>query len=562
MPSRSRNPHGSLGAYEDHLATLPTAIELADPRHDMPPTFTDGFQVMSPEGLPTIAATGGVGRLDSGSITVAADESLYAATEGVSYDGDLARQNLAPNPGFETNAVGYAAAASTSIARSTTAGHFLFGGAGLDVTRLSSIGTAKVDTTAQAVLSGHVYTATAWVKAAATGRSVTIQATYTAKDGAINTTTSVAVTDATSGFIGIRISAANPYVGDGTTLTISVSWASCAINEVHYLDGLAIWDRTAFTDLGWTFTNCTPYLVNFGTSHTLYLLSTVTTGSMKVDGPKVPYNPLLAYEASFQVLGTTNAQTFTSLLYFYDATLAPLQVDGGNLNEVLRTGLYTRGSNFTTGGTGRALVGAGVTVPAYVRTKLDIPVTAITQFTYVYNLRLTSGGTVQGHLRPVGGIDDLRLGTYTMQATDITASATALVTSDIIASASLASIVAASTPQAYLDSSNRAYQFQYSCITHMATDRATGGSVYCELHVSFDAGVTYTRVSRAWNYPNDGLVNRYFELSHSGTIHIPSGSTPYIKVIFYHDITAISLNQYLGSTNGAPGQLSWLLIPA
>jgi len=528
--------------------------------------------VMSPGGDATMGAVGGVGRMASGSVSVAADQSLY--DDGlVDFDGDLSDQNMLTNSGFATDTSDWSAGASTTIARTTLAAGVLHAEGGLAVTRTATTGTSTaVITPANGELipttnsrlfrmkQGHTYVATAYVKAAGTGRSVRFEMTAYSNSGSSMTLAGTAITSSSAGWNIIRHSW-TAAVGYDTWLDVRVTWSGCLATEVHYLDSVAVWDKTAYTDLGWSFTNCDPHLVVAGSINLLYLVSTATSGQMIVMGPLSPYGERLAYESSMQIFGDTNADTFLSLLYFYNSNGTFASIDGGELNEVLSSSQWRRGSNFNTGGTGRSASHLVGTTPTLVRSRLEVPVTAITQWAYFYRMDLTSGGTVEGHLRPVGGIDDLRTGTYQLPATDIQTTDSTAFSPVTVIELSLASIVAASTPAAYLDP-GRSYTVSFDLSAIQSSTNANIGSCYMRLQFSRDSGATYEEIDRSWWYPNDGAKEMWMVQKMNGSRLVPAGTSPHIKIDIYHDITAIGYTYYRGSQNGKTGKLTWLLLPA
>jgi hypothetical protein len=139
---------------------------------------------------------------------------------------------------LETDTTGWAAGASTTIAR-TTAAHE-DASAALSLTRTGSIGAAQATATAVAAQPGQTYTARADFMAAATARQCRVYLNFLNSAHALigSAVAGVQVADAISGWAQATVTAVAPagtaYVG------VTVEVAAAAVSEVHYVDEISV----------------------------------------------------------------------------------------------------------------------------------------------------------------------------------------------------------------------------------------------------------------------------------------------------------------------------------
>lgn len=177
---------------------------------------------LDPPAPPIVTAAQGVGPsgLPVAALTVQGTDNLLTAVDA----------------SFESGVGTWTGTANATVAQS--AAEALDGSYSLAVTATAA-GNAAVGTGDYAVVAGQTYSATAAVRAATTGRQVTLAVLWLNSSGTlISTTTGTAVTDTTSGWAVATASAAAPAGAVNAQLQVTV--ASAAASEVHYVDEAGI----------------------------------------------------------------------------------------------------------------------------------------------------------------------------------------------------------------------------------------------------------------------------------------------------------------------------------
>jgi hypothetical protein len=147
---------------------------------------------------------------------------------------------------LETDTTGWTAGASTTMTRTTAAGTFLHGIAGLSLQRITSIGLASAQTLAgvlgAAVVAGEQYTAVASFKAAATLRSCRVDIIwYNAAGGVISTSTGAASNDAVGSWTQLTCTATAPALAAFAAVLVNAGvGGTAAVSEIHYVDQISI----------------------------------------------------------------------------------------------------------------------------------------------------------------------------------------------------------------------------------------------------------------------------------------------------------------------------------
>lgn len=154
-----------------------------------------------------------------------------------------ANKNLltANQSSFETDTTGWTDSSNATLARSTA--HFKEGIASLSMTAIAAANMSANTTPAinLKVIPGQIYTANAFVKAAATPRSTTIALTWRDSTNAtISTVTSSKVADNSVGWKNISLVAQAPSNADHVFIVVTVY--GCAAGEVHYVDAVGLFE--------------------------------------------------------------------------------------------------------------------------------------------------------------------------------------------------------------------------------------------------------------------------------------------------------------------------------
>jgi hypothetical protein len=154
------------------------------------------------------------------------------------YDPGVLRTNLLPNPSFETDTTGWtpAGVAAPTIARTTA--EALFGSASLSITAtVAANGGAVTPFGAIPVTAGLTYTASIYVKSAATVRFADIVIQWVNSSGTIfSSPNGPDATTSTTGWTRASFTAVAP--AGAVQALIFPRVLSMAIGEVHYFDGI------------------------------------------------------------------------------------------------------------------------------------------------------------------------------------------------------------------------------------------------------------------------------------------------------------------------------------
>lgn len=159
---------------------------------------------------------------------------------------DPVRTNLVPNPSLEVNTSGWAAGASTSIARSTAQARS--GAASLSLTRTGTVGDASASTTVGAggmtVEAGEAYTASAHLLPDTTARNVRVDITwYTDAGTVVSTSAGAAVIEVGGEWVRVSTTATAPETAARAAVVVVAEGA--AVSEVHYADAV-LFEQTEF----------------------------------------------------------------------------------------------------------------------------------------------------------------------------------------------------------------------------------------------------------------------------------------------------------------------------
>jgi hypothetical protein len=146
------------------------------------------------------------------------------------------RTNWCPNPSFETNTNFWnTQGATTTLARTMTSPAFGTGRG--ELTRVTSTGDAGIFSNLIAANPGQVWTLSAYGRALTTSRSMEIDLEWhDAAGNYLSTSYGSTVADTTSGYVRVSVTGTAP-AGTGS-MRILVWFKSCAVGEVHALDGV------------------------------------------------------------------------------------------------------------------------------------------------------------------------------------------------------------------------------------------------------------------------------------------------------------------------------------
>lgn len=192
--------------------------------------------------------------------SVADEEHRFSAAQieagGTATDWESARQvhvyfdpvrtNLVPNPSLEVDTSGWAAGASTALARSTAQAKS--GAASLSLTRTGTVGDASAATTTGAggmtVEAGEAYTASAHVLPDTAVRNVRVDIVwYTDAGAVVSTSAGAAVTEVGGEWVRVSTTATAP--GTAARAAVIVVAEGAAVGETHYVDGV-LFEQTEF----------------------------------------------------------------------------------------------------------------------------------------------------------------------------------------------------------------------------------------------------------------------------------------------------------------------------
>jgi hypothetical protein len=176
-------------------------------------------------------------------LTATLDQTMAAVLLSISgRDNELTYNQSS----LETDTTGWTAGASTTMTRTTAAGTFLHGVAGLSLQRITSIGLITAQTLAGVlgvpVVVGQQYTAVASFKAAATLRSCRVDIVwYNAAGGVISTSNGVASNDAVGSWTQLTCTATAPALAAFAAVLVNAGvGGTAAISEIHYVDQISI----------------------------------------------------------------------------------------------------------------------------------------------------------------------------------------------------------------------------------------------------------------------------------------------------------------------------------
>jgi microcystin-dependent protein len=149
---------------------------------------------------------------------------------------------LIADPGFESSVDGWGPQDEAEVSTISQSAVQVRTGSWAAACSRPSAGTLAVgtlsDTMLMAAFGGEYYQATAWVRAAATGRTARLVLRWLTATTLLGTAAGDWVTDTTSGWSRLIVNGTAP---EGTVrMGLTVEWASAGAGEVHYLDDVNI----------------------------------------------------------------------------------------------------------------------------------------------------------------------------------------------------------------------------------------------------------------------------------------------------------------------------------
>jgi len=473
------------------------------------------------------------------------------------YDGDLSSQQIITNPKFETNITGWQARANCTVARITS--QFHSGAACMEATGTnttqSSISSDATNGNRFPVTVGRVYTASAWVRTAATARSTAVGIVwYDAGNSILSTSFGSRVNDATTW--GQRsVSATAPANAVTCTVIVEFGTTTGAVSEKHQVDDMAFWDKTAFLNLGWSFhANVTPSL-SYDLSGVLSILcnmATDVTDVWYIESPAFTIDATRAYRAGFTARpNETVSESYSGQAQLVFNKAGTPETDGAIASPQTSIVVATTLDNFSSGGDG---IATAVT-PTTVCARFGHPYAPVNILSpgnvWLRGFTLQTSGQVTGHINPAGPVQGFTMGRYGVTTT--TGGTTAATNVETLPTQTLSGIIAASsTPGAYSDTSRARliYINASAAVTNVNTTE-----VQLLLRYSLDGGTTYNNLHRArfqTVFGNGGYEETMFV---QGVIFCPAGVDPKISILEQHTLTTTS---NLFSDFG----LVWIVFPA
>lgn len=488
------------------------------------------------------------GQLIAANITQADGGDLLNNGGGapVDFNGSLSAQNKVTNPNFEVDTSGWPGDANTTVVRTTTAGQFRNGVAGAKLTAIAagaiSIGSG-IGAAQYAVTIGRTYTATIWVKAITGLHSARlIIEWYTAADALISSTTGANVTTATTGFQSLLVSGTAPATASYCKLKGEV--LAALIGEVQVFDDAALWDQTAWTNLGWSFTGLTQLYLIYDASAALalYAVPTDVTGLWYIESPAIlPFVANKPYRASYQVRpDAVGANQYCGQAQLVFNKSGVPETDGALSSWAANPLLWTPIDNFQTGGDGIATAVS----PTTLNVRFGHPFAPVNILSAINvtlkDFQLRSTGQATGHLNPVGVVNGIQGVTYPIaNLTGTTAAAT-----DSHAASfpwALSNILFNGQPGGYSDTTrNRLIQITY---TGFFLDAATAATVsQVQVKYSLDGGITYVTPQTISGNVYDTVVGGAVRMPYaiSFWFFCPAGIDPLIDVVCQHSLGLFS----------------------
>lgn len=273
------------------------------------------------------------------------------------------RENLIPNPSFETNTTGWAAYSNCGIARTSAAA--AAGAWSLAVTATAA-GSAEVRTLAGSsgvpVTGGVTYTVQARSRAAATARTFRVGMVWYDAAGAVISSPSSTATNSTGSFVTGSHSAAAP--AGAVRAAAMVIILGCAAAEVHYVDAVML---EAASSVGSYFDSATADTgtIDYSSQNQTPVVTSVRTNHLP--NPSMETNATGWTAGSNTTIARSTAQAQTGT-----ASLALTATTGANTSASALTGTSGRpvvaGTTFRVSGyfraatTGRSVV---VLLPVY-----------------------------------------------------------------------------------------------------------------------------------------------------------------------------------------------------
>jgi hypothetical protein len=189
------------------------------------------------------AGAGEVHYFDAAQFNTGATALTYADARRIDIYLSANRINLILNPSFETNKDGWVAGVNTTIARNISNGYA--GTSSLALTASAAGDSWANITSGVSATVGSNYTASMYVRSAATSRNVQIRLDWYNGASLLSTTSGTSVSTSTVEWTRVSVTGAAPL--NTTAVVVTVRVISAAISEVHYFDA-ALLEQTSYAD--------------------------------------------------------------------------------------------------------------------------------------------------------------------------------------------------------------------------------------------------------------------------------------------------------------------------
>jgi len=170
--------------------------------------------------------------VDAVQLEQSASAATYADPRRVDIFLQANRINLILNPSFETNATNWVAGTNTTIARNASNGYS--GTSSLALTASAAGDSWASITSGVSATVGSNYTASMYVKSAATSRDAQIRLDWYNGASLLSTTSGTSVSTSTSAWTRVSVTGTAPL--NTTAVVATVRIISAATSEVHYFD--------------------------------------------------------------------------------------------------------------------------------------------------------------------------------------------------------------------------------------------------------------------------------------------------------------------------------------
>jgi hypothetical protein len=188
-------------------------------------------------------ATGEIHYFDAAQFHAGTSAITYADARRIDLYLQPNRINKILNPSFETNISNWVAGINTTISRNTSNGYA--GTSSLALTASAAGNSWANITSGVAATAGSTYTASIYVKSAATSRTARIRLDWYNGASLISTTDGTDISTSTAAWTRLSVTGTAPTNATAVVVTVTVN--SVATSEVHYFDA-ALLEQTSYAN--------------------------------------------------------------------------------------------------------------------------------------------------------------------------------------------------------------------------------------------------------------------------------------------------------------------------